>query len=119
MLASVDRGKWQQMGTTAVGAFAVLSKDGQMISQHRLFVERFKDLKFVEPKIELSVKNGMLTLSSKVFAWGVCLDVDGEQPLVDNCFDLLPGIPYTLPWPSSLGQPKVVRLGNRDVVRPR
>jgi hypothetical protein len=107
------------MGTGASGAFAVLSKDARSVSQHRLFIERFKDLRFVEPKIELSVKDEVLTLSSKAFGWGVCLDVNGEAPLADNCFDLLPGIPYTLPWPSSLGRPKVVRVGNRDAAKPR
>lgn len=117
VLATIDKNKWQQLGSASAGAFAVLSKDGRMVSQHRLFIERFKDLKFVEPRIEMSVKDGILTLSSKAFAWGVCLDVDGEAPLADNCFDLLPGIPYSLPWPSSLGEPKVVRLGNRDAVK--
>jgi hypothetical protein len=28
--------------------------------------------------------------------WGVCLDIDGESDIKDNCFDLLPGIPYSL-----------------------
>ena len=51
------------------------------------------------------------------FAWGVCLDVDGEAALADNCFDLLPGIPYVMPWGAGLGEPKVVRLGSRDAVR--
>ncbi len=60
----------------------------------------------------------MLTLTSDAFAWGVCLDVDGEKRLADNCFDLIPGLPYTLPWPLESGEPGVVALGNRDAVAP-
>jgi beta-mannosidase len=119
VLAEIDKSKWERIGTAAGGGFAILSQDGRTLSQHRLFLERFKDLRFVEPKINLSLKDGVLSLSAQQFAWGVCLDVDGEAPLADNCFDLLPGIPYSLPWASNLGEPKVVRLGNRDAVKPR
>jgi beta-mannosidase len=118
-IARIDRSRWEKLGLNQTGAFAVLSAGGQMISQHRLFLERFKDLKFIEPKVNLSLKHSVLTLSSQAFAWGVCLDVDGEVPVADNCFDLLPGVPYTLPWPSTLGEPRVVRVGNRDAVKPR
>ena len=59
----------------------------------------------------------MLTLNSDAFAWGVCLDVDGEAALADNCFDLLPGLPHTVPWPAEPGEPRVVRVGNRDGAR--
>jgi len=44
--------------------------------------------------------------------------VEGERPLPDNCFDLIPGLPYTIPWSTRFGEPQVVRLGNRDAVRP-
>ncbi len=87
-----------------------------MIAQHRLFLTRFHELSLAAAQITLAVRDGVLTLRSAVFAWGVCLDVEGELPLADNCFDLLPGIPYRLPWPAELGEPRVVRLGNRDAV---
>ena len=32
--------------------------------------------------------------SSPVFVWGVTLDIDGESDISDNCFDLIPGVPY-------------------------
>jgi hypothetical protein len=52
-------------------------------------------------------------LQSDAFCWGVCLDEDGDRPVPDNCFDLLPGIPYTLLWDTAtLGEPRIVRLGN-------
>ncbi len=117
-LVRFDLRRWGKLGLTKSGAFAVLSRDGGRIAQHRVFLERFKDLAFVNPKINLTLKDNMLTLASDVFAWAVCLDVDGEAPLADNCFDLLPGIPYALPWHPDLGKPTVVRVGSRDAVSP-
>jgi beta-mannosidase len=66
------------------------------------------------PKAAVSVKqgNGCAVFSSRTFAWRVCLDLDGEKPVPDNFFDLLPGVPYVLPWPAGLGRPRVLRLGN-------
>ncbi|OPZ87298.1 MAG: Exo-beta-D-glucosaminidase precursor [bacterium ADurb.Bin429] len=116
-LAAIPRVEsWEPLGLTDSGAFALLLRDDAVVAQHRLFVERFKDLRFSEPAITLDAKAASLTLTADAFAWGVCLDVDGELPLPDNCFDLLPGIPYTLPWHPKLGEPKIVRLGNRDAV---
>lgn len=45
-------------------------------------------------------------------AWRVCLDLDGEAPLPDNFFDVFPDLPTVLPWPKSLGKPRVLYLGN-------
>ena len=112
LLASFPRAEWEALGLKQSGAFAVLLQDGRAVAQHRLFLERFKDLAFTEPTIRLQREGSELTLVSDAFAWGVCLDVDGERPLADNCFDLLPGIPYRLPWSDELGEPKIVRVGN-------
>ena len=117
-LARFDRAQWEALDLKKTGAFAVLLDRGRRIAQHRLFLERFKDLAFAEPRITMTVEGDTLTLSSDVFAWGVCLDVDGEMPLADNCFDLLPGISYAMPWSAGLGEPRVVRLGNRDAAPP-
>ena len=43
--------------------------------------------------------------------WAVCLDVDGELALPDNCFYLLPGMPYTIPWTDALGAPTIAAIG--------
>jgi beta-mannosidase len=100
---------------TRGGYSVLLFDDHQMlVAQHRLFLRRFHELRFTrEPQITLDLEGGLLTLTSDAFAWGVCLDVDGEAPLPDNCFDLLPGVPYTIPWDvAALGEPRVVRVGN-------
>jgi beta-mannosidase len=117
-LARFERAQWEALDLKKTGAFAVLLDRGRPMAQHRLFLERFKDLAFAEPRITMTVEGDTLTLSSDVFAWGVCLDVEGEIPLADNCFDLLPGIPYAMPWSAGLGEPRVVRLGNRDAAPP-
>ncbi len=115
-LAIISREQWQALGFTRAGAFAVLEEAGRVIAQHRLFQERFKDLEFAAPAIALSVQGDQLTLTANAFAWGVCLDLDGERPLADNCLDLIPGIPYTIPWPAALGEPKILKIGNEHAV---
>jgi beta-mannosidase len=101
--------------------FAVLfDANGDSIAQHRALFARFHELNLVrEPEIDMIVRGGVLTLRSEVFCWGVCLDAEGDRPVADNVFDLLPGIPYRLPWnTSTLGEPRLVRLGNRDALFP-
>lgn len=135
LLATMPFAPWQELGTRHSGAFAVLWKEKPPvppatahrplptahyapIAQHRLFLERFKDLTFAEPKIRLHRRGPRLTLSSDVFVWSVCLDLDGESPLADNCFDLLPGIPYALDWPKALPTPHIHRTASASVARP-
>jgi beta-mannosidase len=116
-LATIAKAQWETLGTTRSGAFAVLSRNGLPVVQHRLFVERFKDLEIADVTVTAEVKDGTLVLTSDAFAWGVCLDVDGDTAVADNCIDLLPGVPYIMPWDSSLGEPTVLRIGNRDAWR--
>ena len=97
------------------GYAALLSTPSdEPIAQYRLFFSRFHELNLdPSPQILLTLESGILTLRSEVFVWGVCLDIDGESPVADNCFDLLPGVPYSLPWDAALlGEPKVQRTGN-------
>jgi hypothetical protein len=112
------RERWEALGLAQAEAFALLLREGQLHAQYRLFLERFPDLRFAAPRIELALEGGTLTLTSPVFVWGVCLDANGAAPIADDCFDLLPGIPYALPWSAELGEPQVVRVGSRDAVRP-
>ena len=93
---------------------ALFDASSQPVAQHRILFHRFHELDLdPDPKIALTLENGTLTLRSKVFVWGVCLDIDGERAVTDNCFDLLPGVPYSLPWDRALlGEPKILRTGN-------
>lgn len=96
ILASFDRNKYKSIENDNHGVFAVLSKENELVSQHRLFLKRFKDLSFSVPEIEIKYSDDKATFISPVFVWGVCLDIDGESEVQDNCFDLIPGVPYTV-----------------------
>ena len=112
LLADFSRAEWEALGFDNTGAFAVLlDETGTLHAQHRLFLARFGELKLRQPNITLRVEAGLLRAHSDVFAWGVCLDVDGETALPDNCFDLLPGVEYTVPWRPELPA-RVIRVGN-------
>ena len=113
-LASFTRAEWEAVGLQRSGAFAVLSCTGEQVAQHRLFCARFRDMTFASPQVTVTQEGDTVTLTCPVFAWGVCLDVEGEQPLADNCFDLLPGIPYRLQWLATLGEPAIAAIGSRD-----
>lgn len=116
VLGRLPRATWDALGTRTSGAYARLEKSGHVHAQHRLFVERFHDLAFSAPKIAMEQESGWLTLTSDVFVWGVCLDLDGESSVSDNCFDLLPGMPYRIPWQEAWGAPQIAGIGSRDVV---
>lgn len=116
VLAEFPRGEWEAAGTTRSGAFAVLLAEGKLLAQHRLFVERFKDLELVAPAISITLEGGVATFVAEAFAWGVCLDLEGESAVADNCFDLLPGIPYPVSWEGE-AEPVVLRTGNVEVAR--
>ena len=109
-----------ERGFHRTGACAVLyDPQGVVVAQHRVFFARFGDLDLdPNPEIRLTQGDGLLTLESPIFVWGVCLDTDGESPVPDNCFDLLPNVPYRLPWDTTtLGEPRIVRTGNRDALK--
>lgn len=117
-LARISGAHWDALGIANGGAFGLLEQDGMVVAQHRLFRARFGELRFANPDVDLHWDGETLTLRADVFVWGVCLDVDGDLPLPDNCFDLLPGVAHILPWPSTLGRPTIVRIGSRDAVPP-
>ena len=55
------------------------------------------------PRCRVRREGGKAIFESDAFAWRVCLDLEGEQALPDNFFDLLPGVPTVLDWPAALG----------------
>ncbi len=111
-LAEFDRKTWEKLDLSSHGAFAVLEEKGTVVAQHRLFLEPFKKLHFSKPEIKISRSGEKIVLSSPAFVWGACLDLDGEVDIADNCFDLIPGIPYTVSWPRNKKLPKVIMTGN-------
>ena len=94
------------------GAFAVLSQDGRTVAQEKLFLPFWKEMTWPAARVTVRREGDKAIFESPTFAFRLCLDLDGERPLPDNFFDLLPGIPVTLDWPASLGEPKVLRVGN-------
>jgi beta-mannosidase len=95
VIASFDKSVYGKAGYTNHGAFAVLKdNEGIPVSQYKMMKEKFMNMVLEKQQINIEQKNGYAILSSPVFVWGVCLDIDGEASVKDNCFDLLPGIPY-------------------------
>ena len=114
LIASCDKADLLKAGIKNHGAFAVLKDKGIIISQNRLFLARFKDLELKKPEISIQQDADRAILTSPAFVWGVCLDRDGESAVSDNCFDLLPGIPYIVSLNGS-GKVSVKTAGNELV----
>lgn len=112
VLAEFPIAEWNSAGRRECGAFALLYHDGDVIAQNRTFIERFKDLKWAKPRISITRTETGIRFSSPTFVWGVSIDLNGEAKIADNAFDLLPGVPYTVPWPSDAPLPKVLRIGS-------
>jgi len=112
VIGEIPMEQWTALGPDASGAFALLLKDGRTVAQNRVFVTRFKDLKFAEPQIKIERRGDRAVFASRTFVWAVCLDPDGESPVTDDVFDLLPGIPYEIRWPEDRPLPTVKRWAN-------
>ncbi|HBL77081.1 MAG: hypothetical protein A2W90_19080 [Bacteroidetes bacterium GWF2_42_66] len=96
VIASFEKMTFEKAGINNHGAFAVLQDQEKIISQHRLFLTRFKDIELLKPHISIKYSNDKAVITAPAYVWGVCVDIDGESEVSDNCFDLLPGIPYTV-----------------------
>ncbi len=94
LIATFDKTIFEKADFDKSGAFAVLLKENENIAQHRMFLSKFKDITFLKPDIKTETKDGGIIFTSSAFVWGVCLDIDGESDISDNCFDLIPGVPY-------------------------
>ncbi|MFZ4396460.1 MAG: hypothetical protein ACOYOU_12625, partial [Kiritimatiellia bacterium] len=68
-------------------------------------------LKWARPQLKVRVSAGKAIFTSDTFVWGVCLELDGRQPMPDNFFDVYPGIPHVIPW-KSRRKPQVRFVGN-------
>ena len=98
------------------GAFGLLMKDGQVVAQHRLFLHRFHEMEMTIEPLQVETSNGQAVFECPAFTWGVCVDIRGGKDVSDNCFDLLPGLRYTLQWPHS-GEPQAQWVGSHALIR--
>jgi len=112
LLAEFDARSWDRLGTRTHVAFARLADGTREVARDRLFLPYFREMKWPRPRVAVRRAGGKAVFTSSSFAWRVCLDLDGERRLPDNFFDVWPGIPTVLPWPKSLGTPRILRVGN-------
>lgn len=113
LLSSFPVEEWDRVGVQDCAAFALLRKDGDLVAQQRLLRAPFKDLHLAPSEIHVSRDKDQAVFRSDAFIWGVCLDVDGEQPLADDVFDLLPGVEYRVPDAARGGLPQPQRVASR------
>ncbi len=111
-IAEFPAAQWDRLGIKSHVAFAVLQADGREAACDALILPLFKEMRWPAAKVSVECRNGLATFKSDTFAWRVCLDLAGEAALPDNFFDVYPGIPTVLPWPKSLGRPRILRIGN-------
>ena len=112
VLAEFPAARWDRLGVKNHLAFAVLTSDAGEIARDALMLPLFREMKWPKPQVRIAMRAGQAVFTSNTFAWRVCLDLDGDSALPDNFFDIYPGIPTVLPWPQSLGKPKILRIGN-------
>lgn len=96
IVASFEKKELKEAGINNHGAFALLKENDKIVSQHRLFLVKFKDLILPQPQIAVKQSKDKVIITSPVYVWGLCLDINGESDIPDNCFDILPGIPYLI-----------------------
>jgi len=109
VLASFPAAEW--VDRQASMAFAILEREGELLARNRLFTPRFREMVWPAADVRVCLEKGNAVFACPVFAWGVCLDLDGERLLPDNFFDLYPGRELCLPWPGRKA-PKVLFVGN-------
>lgn len=109
LLAEFALTEWSDQQAIAFGLLT--DSDGRLISRGRLIRPLFKDIDWPESKLDVRVEGGVAIFESDTFCWGVCLDLEGEEPLADNFFDVWPGVPHAISWAGS-EPPRVLRVGN-------
>lgn len=108
-LASFPRSQWADPLTHL--AFAVLSDGAQVIARHRLALPFLREMQWPTATPTVRVAHGQAYFTATTFCLGVCLDLDGEQAIGDNFFDLYPGQTYAIPW-TNAEPPTIRHIGN-------
>ena len=112
LLGQFPLSAWEAQGYRAAAAYATLWEGERAIRQNRLLLAAYKEIAWPVAQVVARRDDDRLVFASPTFAWGVCLDANGEMDLPDNMFDLLPGIPWSIPWPPERPLPQVVRVAN-------
>jgi len=108
-IASFPSEEWT--GREASMPFALLSVDGNMVARGRTFSPLFQEIHWPEAPVRVELREGEAVFHCPTFAWNVCIDLDGEERISDNFFDVFPGIPHAIPWKGDV-PPKILHLGN-------
>ncbi len=105
--------EWEAMSYRRAAVYATLWQDGRCVRQNRLLRVPYKRFHWVEPEIRVSREGDRAVFASDVFVWAACIDPIGESKIADDVFDLLPGIPWSVPWPEDQELPTITETGNR------
>jgi beta-mannosidase len=111
-VASFAIDQWEKAGCDKAIAFAMLKKGGKVIARNRLFLPRFCEMKWPKAEVEMERDGEYIVFRSNVFAWGICLDLEGKKELPDNFFDVWPQVEYRLPWAKDAKLPEILKIGN-------
>jgi len=76
---------------------AILTGEGFSDDQAIWLLAPYVDIEAPCPMVSTRVDGDVLEVSSPVYCHGVHLEDDDREPLADNYFDLLPGIPRRIP----------------------
>ena len=89
----------------------LLDEEGNVLSRRRFVDKAYHSLGLPAPDIKVEFHAGEATYTSDTFAFGVCLDLDGDDAgLSDNFFDLYPGEPYRVKLGKVSGEVKYVLM---------
>jgi beta-mannosidase len=109
--------EWEEQGYKETLAYAALLHWGRVMRQNRILMAPYKEITWPKADVSVTREQGRAVFSSDTFAWGVCLDPNGEADLPDDLFDLLPGISWSIPWPEDRPLPTVARVASSGLCR--
>ena len=114
LLVSISKKQLNGDNLNKLGAFAQLyNPDKTLKTQQRYFSVKFKELDWHKPDIKISRDGKYVVFESKTFVWGACIDLNGDEDIPDNCFDVIPGKAYSTEWPVEKKLPEILKTGNQ------